>query len=80
MYLGGHRDHGGGKPKVKKDTWCAVTRPDHGDGRDWVQISGPPALGGGSMHPPGRSHVDDYDYPPWGDKGGWSHVLYIKKR
>ena len=35
--------------------------------------------GGGSMHPTGRSHVDDYGYPGWGDKTDhpFTYVLYV---
>ena len=42
-----------------EDYWAAVVRSD-GE-KDWVQI------GETYTHSPGKSHVDNYGYPAWGD-------------
>ena len=44
-----------------EDQWVAVTNGFNGAKRDWVQVGGP------SYHFPGKSHVQYYGYPGWGD-------------
>lgn len=42
-----------------EDEWAAVVRSD--GKKDWVQL-------GDRLHRPGKSHVDGFGYPHWGDK------------
>ena len=44
-----------------EDQWVAVTNGFNGAKRDWVQVGSP------SYHFPGKSHVQYYGYPGWGD-------------
>jgi len=53
---------GGGKALVpNQDQWVAVTDGYNGAQRDWEQIGNP------GYHFPGKSHVQYYGYPAWGD-------------
>lgn len=52
----------GSEPLVpKEDQWVAVTDGYNGAKRDWEQIGNP------GYHTPGKSHVQNYGYPGWGD-------------
>ena len=53
----------GGKPLYpKEDQWCAV------QGRDWVQVGdGTGCRCKSGNHHPGKSHIEVYGYPGWGD-------------
>lgn len=44
-----------------EDQWVAVTDGYDGATRDWIQIGNP------GYHFPGKSHIQYYGYPPWGD-------------
>ena len=68
----------GGKPLYpKEDQWCAV------QGRDWVQVGdGTGCRCKSGNHHPGKSHIEVYGYPGWGDDANdgnlWHYVALYK--
>jgi len=55
------RQKGGLALVPKEDQWVAVTDGYDGAKRDWEQIGNP------GFHTPGKSHIQYYGYPGWGD-------------